>query len=69
MPADEINGHYGVFCDVCHAPVEYADITSHVHVQPKPEEVDDSWNYKLTADQQESADRFRRRSYLGGIFR
>ena len=31
----EIRGHYGVFCDICHAPVEYADLTSHKCYRPQ----------------------------------
>lgn len=61
-----VNGHYGVICDVCHVPVEYADITTHKHVRPT-EEVHESWNYTLSPEQQEAASRFRRRTM--GIYR
>lgn len=33
-----MNGHYGVFCDICHDAVEYADITKHEHIRIQAQE-------------------------------
>lgn len=40
-------GHYGVFCDVCHEPVEYADLLRHECTQPDGTLPTSDWNYRL----------------------
>ena len=40
-------GHYGVFCDVCHEPVEYADLRTHQCNTPEGTLPTSDWNYRL----------------------
>lgn len=49
---DRVTGHYGVYCDVCAAPVEYADLTTHKCVV-EAQRTDSSWDYTLPGEYQD----------------